>query len=187
MHVPVKAHKPQVTLAHKQPNKSMIHWSRTAWPRHSKVQSPQRGNMAVTPGGSPTAATRAPLQLCGHPEVRLSLASRRRKRKEQQHPAQSLFTQVPIQALHSAPGICGWQRLLLVLCVGVHTGIVLYCYKLDDTGITTDWGPLAWEGKLKKALIPKGGVLLRYCYHEQSEKGHAQPGKEPSCWNFQLV
>lgn len=44
--VPVKASKPQVRLAHRQDNRSKIHWSRTTWPWHLQVQGPAKGKHA---------------------------------------------------------------------------------------------------------------------------------------------
>lgn len=43
VHLPVKASKSQVGLAHKQDNRSMIQWSRTTCLRHLKVQGPAKG------------------------------------------------------------------------------------------------------------------------------------------------
>lgn len=81
-------------------------------------------------------------------------------------------------------GICGWQCLLSVLYVGVHRGIVLYCYKLDDAESQQPGVLWLGRGKIKKPSSQKPGDSATM---SKVKKGHTETGKKPSCWNFQLV
>lgn len=161
VHVPAKASKPQVGLAHKQDNRRMIHWSRTTGLRPLKVQGPAKGKHGLEPfslWGVSQSSARAPLQLCT-PTGEAQPGQLEKEEGGAAIPSKVCLHRCQYRLCTLPLWICGWQ-CLFVLSVGVHTGIVLYCYKLDDTGITTAWGPLAWEGE-KKSPHPKSqGILL---------------------------
>lgn len=154
----------------------MIHWSRTTRLRHLKVCKGE------TPAGASqcleclTEQLPGPHCSCVHTHRWGSAWPAGEGRGWSSNTQHSLFTQVPIQALHSAP-VDLWLAVFIVCTVcSVHTGVVLYYYKLEDTGITTAWGPLAWEGEKKKPSSQKPGDSATM---SNVRKSHTDTGKNP--------
>lgn len=155
----------------------MIHWSRTTRLRHLKVQGPAKGKCGLDASQCLDCLTE-PHCSCVHTTGEAQPGQLEKEEGGAAIPSTVCLHRCQHRHCTLPLGICGWQCLLSVLCVGVHRGIVLYCYKLDDTGITTAWGPLAQEGKEKKPSSQRPGDSATT---SKVKKDHIDTGKNPSC------
>lgn len=116
VHLPVKTSKPQVGLAHKQDNRSVIHWSRTTCLRHLKVQGPAKGKCGLDASHCLECLTEP------HCSRVHTTGEAQPGQLEKEEGGAAIPSTVSVctganQALHSAPGDL-WLAVFIVCTVG---------------------------------------------------------------------